>query len=383
MADVIAQVVNTTRPDYMKGFSDMTTRKRLRLAMLKNRGRIKNNCSGEDCRWQIKFSKPATRGYSDGQAIDYANHSAFKRVRIDWRGLYNTDSLSLMQHMINTGDNQLINLFQDKVNNVMGGLDDDFPGEMFKDGEASDRLDRPHGLETFLADDGTTGAADLIAKPSDNYGLDSLSTIPGNYGGTWTDTLSTPPNATLSNDWPHGSGSREYDFNSPILLNYSSTNWGTGSTSWESNCWRVLSQGITWLMVNGGKDGTPDLVSLDKNLFQGYKNHHETIRRINVPHKEANDLGFGNTTLNQDGVAIHCEFDIPANTGYIENLNNVEIRSLAPQLFWLLTGADRNSGMKQFMDNVDMRSLAMLMLGGFFGNVKYVPKGVGKIKSYA
>ena len=382
MADTWIGVVNTTRPDYMRGFSDMTERKRLRLMMIKRRGRRKNNCSGEDCRWQVKFSKPGTRGYSDGQSIDYGNHSAFKRLRVDWRGLYNSDTLTLMQHMQNTGNNQLINLFQDKINNCMSGIDEDFHGDMFKDGEDASRLDRPHGLETFLADDGNTGAADLIAKPSDTYGLDSLSTVPGNYGGSWTDTLSTPPNATLSNDWPNGTGDREYDFNSPILLNYSSTSWGTGATTWEANCWRVISQAITWLEVNAGRDGQPTNVCLAKELFQGYKNHHEAIRRINIPHREANDLGFTNV-LNQDGVAIQSEFDVPAGVGYIENLNHVEIKSLAPDLFWMITGADRNSGLKQFMDNIDMRSLAMLMLSGFFGNFTYKPKYVGRIAAYA
>ncbi len=384
MSDTWVGVVNSVRPKYVRGFADMTIRKRLRLAMLKRRGRMEMNQSGDKCIWRLKYSKPNSQGYADGSSLDFSNHQPYRELSINWRGLINTDSFSLMQHAMNTGNNQMINLFQDKANNVMSGLDEDFHGELFKDGEAATRLTHPHGNETFLADDGATGAADKVARPSDTYGLGSLSTIPGNDGGSWSSDLATSPNATLATDWPDGKGSREYDYNSPTLLNATSNNWGTGATTWEANCWRVISQGLTWMTVNSGKDGAPDLVSLSKDYFQDYKEHHEAIRRITIPHREAADLGFSKNTLNQDGVAIHCEFDIPAATGYIENLDHVTVSSLFPEMYWLVHGYDKVGGaVDAFLQAMDIRTLSMLIVGGFFGNVKYKPKYVGKISPYA
>ena len=388
MPDTFINTVNMTRPKFVKGHSDMTIRKRLRLAMLRRRGRFEFNQSGEYCRWQLKYSKPKSQGYADGSSVDYSNHIAHKTLKLDWRGRVNTDTMTLMQYGQNTGDQQLINMFQVKANNVMEGLDDDIHSDMFADGEATGRTNFPHGLETFLMDDENTAVTDIIAKPSDTYGLDSLSTVPGNYGGSWSSALGTAPNAQLANDWPDGNGgtggSPEYDFNSPILANWGSTNWGTSTNTWEANCWRCITRVIAWLMINGGKDGTPSICSLAKNLWAGYRNHNETLRRINVPHKEAQDLGFSTNVMNQDGVAIYCEYDTPADTGYIENLNHVSVSSLFPDLYWLIHGYDNvPKGAQGFMNAVDMRTLSMLMAGGFFGNLKYKPKYVGKLYPYA
>src|SRR5690606_21363652 len=110
--------------------------------------------------------------------------------------------------------------------------------------------------------------------------------------GTWSSTLTIPPNAVLATDWPNGSGDVEYDWNSPKLMNYSSVNWGTGSTAWTDNCEAVMRQANIWLTTTGGKDGTPDLYLLSSDMFVGAKNFFSARNRILTPHKEAEDLGF-------------------------------------------------------------------------------------------
>lgn len=371
MADVWVGIVHTTRPKYQMGWTDMTTRGRLRLAMLRRRGRFQNNQSGEFCQWQIQHSRPKSQHYADGSPVSFGNHDAFRLVKVAWRGTVNTDAMTMFQRAQNTGDAQLINLFQSKLNNCNKGVQEDLGADMYLDGEAAGRENAIHGLETFLGEDPTVVAADLCAKPSDTYGLDALSTVPGGDSGSWTTTLGTPPSAVLNTDWPDGNGDREYDYNSPKLVNWSSESWGTGSTEWEENCWRAISQACTWLQTLGGADGVPTLCSLAPNLFQGYKNHHEVVRRITVPHKEAQDLGFGNT-LNQDGVAIQSDFDCPVNTGYLENLNHVTVASIMPNFIWS-KGPDQ-----------DARSLwSYLMAAGFFGNMMYQPKHVAKLFNYA
>jgi hypothetical protein len=138
------------------------------------------------------------------------------------------------------------------------------------------------------------GAADRIAEPSVTYA--GLSTALANQGGTWTANLTTSPNATLANDWPDGTGDSEYDYFAPKLINWSSTGWGTGATDLRDNCWRVIGQAITWLTIQGGDDGMPEICVLASNLFQSYKNHEEAIRRINIPHKTANDWASKGTS---------------------------------------------------------------------------------------
>jgi len=380
MSDVFAAVVSAVRPKYMKGFEDMTIRRRLLLAMLRRRGRIEKNASGDQCVYQLKFSKPNSSQYADGSAVDYSNHNPFRRLKLDWRAHINTDTITMMQKAINTGDNQLINLYQDKINNIMSGLTEDFSGELYKDGHAAGRENAVHGLETYLGDDGNTVVGDIIAKPSDTVGIDALSTVPGNEGGSWTSALGTSPNATLANDWPNGSGDREYDYNSPKLLNWSSNAWGTSAVTWEANCWRVISQALTWLHITSGVNA--GLCILPSHLYQGYKNHHETLRRINIPHQEAQDLGFGNT-LNQDGCAIQMDFDVPVNTGYVLNVEDLTLTSLMNNLFWSLDSMTDGSSAMGIVKGIDMRTLSNLMAAGFFGNLKAKARNLGKMLNYA
>lgn len=371
MSDEWVGIANSTRPKYMKGASDLTIRRRYLLARYRQLGRLLYNQSGEECRWQVEYSQPPVESYSDGGLVDFSNHDAFRTLTLDWRGYVATDTLSKKQRAMNDGEESLINLFQTKSNRLMKSVSANFSGELFKDGEAVLRENCVHGVETFCGA-GACAAGDIIAQPSDTYGLGALSTVLQAYGGSWSAALTTFPNATIASDWPNGQGTSEYDFLSPKLVNWSSNAWGTGATTWEANCWRAIGQAITWLTYTGGDDGMPDICLLAPNLFQGYKNHEEAIRRITIPHKNANDLGFSGNVLNQDGCAIMADFDCPANTGYILNTAQVTLMSLMGELFWM-EGPDK-----------DPRTLWSWLWGvGFFGNAQYQPKHVAKLKNYA
>jgi len=301
--------------------------------------------------------------------VDFSNHDAFRQLTTGWRGYIATDTLTKKQNAMNKGDEALINLFQTKQNRLMKSISDNFCAELYKDGSAAGRENCVEGLETFMTAT-TPAAADRIATPNDSYA--GLTTNLANQGGAWSSGLTTFPNSTLATDWPDGQGDSEYDYLAPKLVNWSSSNWGTGSTLWEDNCWRVISQAITWLTTTGGDDGMPDICVLAPNLFQGYKNHEEAIRRISIPHKVASDLGFAGNVLNQDGCAIQSDFDCPVNTGYMLNTSHITISSMMPELFWM-EGPDK-----------DPRSAWSWLWGtGFYGNVKYQPKYTAKLKNYA
>ena len=370
MADEWIGIIETTRHKYLKGASDLTIRKRLLLAMLQRRGRITYNNSGDECRWDVEFSEPPVTAHGDGGVIDFSNHDAYRQIGIDWRGYVATDTMSKKQKQMNRGDEAIVQVFENKNKKLMKAISNNFAGELYKDGEEAGRENNIHGLETFLGA-GTVTSADRIAAPSDTYGVTALSTAPGTYGGSWSAGLTTKPNASLATDWPDGQGSSEYDFMSPKLINWSSTNWGTGATTWEANAWRVISQLITWLTTTGGDEGMPTLIPMGSDLYQGYKNAQEVKTRIIVPHKEAQDLGFQGV-LNEDGCGLYSDFDCPAGVGYGLNLMEMEICSLFDKLFWM-EGPDK-----------DPRTVWSYLWGvGFFGNVKYQPKNVAKFAGYA
>lgn len=369
-ADLSIQIDDTTKIGYTKGASNLTLRSRLKLALLRRKGRVTYNWEGKNCTWQFKFSQPPIRMLPGigGGVIDFANHDAYRQNEIDWRGYFGTDSISMLQKQVNRGAAALVNLFQTKQNDLMSSIRDNFCAELYKDGQAAGRLMAIHGLATFTGQ-GTVTAADKIAAPDGTYG--KFATDIGTFNGSWTANLGTFNNASLATDWPDGSGTAEYDVTSPKLVNWSSTGWGTGSTLWEDNCWRVLSQTILWLTTTGGNDGMPDICTMPSHLLQGIKNHEEAIRRVLIPSPAALELGFKGT-LNMDGVELAPDFDCPVNTFYMENLSQTEIRSLFPELFWI-KGPD-----------TDARTMWSTVWGtGFYGNVVHQPKHTAEGKNRA
>jgi len=362
-----AAVLKEAAPAYLKGRADNTIRNRLLLTLLAKNGRIKYNASSHKLYWDVKAGQRVIEAYGDDGVINFQRSDLHEQLNIDWRGYKMSDRMTEKQRLMLGDLTAIIDRYSGVAEDMMDDLQDGFCGELFVDGYAAANTNRLHGLESFFGT-GTTVAADRIAQPSDTYG--GHSSVLGTRGGTWSTNLTTYPNANAATDWPDGNGSADYDWNSPKVINYSSTNWGTGSTTWADNCERVLGQTTIWTTLTGGKKGRPTLYLLAGDLFYDYQNKMRAKYRISVPHSEANDLGFSDT-LNQDGVMIQADFDVPAGSGYGLNINQMVLESLDSVLF--------SSRGPEYDINTD----GYLWLIGFFGNARYNIKHFSKLAAVA
>jgi hypothetical protein len=270
---------------------------------------------------------------------------------------------------MNKGPGQIFERYGQIIPSLMESLTDTFGGELFIDGEAANNENRIHGIESFMGT-GTVTATDLIAAPSDTFA--GLSTVPGIEGGTWSTSLASGsrPNASLANDWPHGTGSVSYDFYSPKLINYSATTWGTNATTWESNCERALRQAKIWLSNLGGQSGMNLVCLLSADLYFGFVNHMAAKFKGLHPHKESEDLGFSDA-MNFEGMSVMYDYNVPAGTGYIFDVRMMELASLDNVLFGY-------RGPEYYMPQN-----AWLFKVGYWGNARWRPKHFAKLKAYA
>lgn len=362
-------VIHEQTPRFMKGAADETVRRRMLLSYLRKYGRIVLNANSPVCIWNIKYKQQPIESAGDGGTLTFTRHDLYKQAALNWRGYVGTDMMTEKEYLMNQGPGRILNRYSEVIPSLMEAMTDNFGGEMILDGEASDRQNNLHGIESFMGS-GTTVANDLIAQPSDSYA--GLGTALGTEGGSWSTNLGTGvyPNAAVGSDWPNGKGSYQYDFYAPLLLNSSSTRWGTGSTNFESNCERIIRQGIIWLANKGGNSGRPKMVLLSADRYSAFLNHLSTKQRVIVPHKESQDLGFEDT-VNFDGVSIAFDYEVPPSTGYMLNVQNMELASLDKVLFGY-RGPDWS-----------MRDRAWLFYVGFWGNMRYRPKHFAKIYDYA
>lgn len=356
--------VNTTATRYLKGASDSTLRERIVFALMNSRRRITYNWSGHEVKQQVKFSLPEVEAYAGG-VLDFEPTDKYRQLTFDWRGYKVTDTMTEKERLMNKGNERLVNRYGTTMKDMRQALEDEFGAEIFNDGYSN--VDRMCGLKSFNGDDGNTVVADLLANPSDTYG--TRSTALAAEAGTWSSDLTVPPNATAATDWPSGNGDPEYDYISPRLFNWASDTWGTGSNSWIDNCERVIRKAILWSTLTTGRNGRPDICLLADDLYYDYLNKQEAKQRVVVPHKEAQDLGFEGAK--QEGVIINTEFGQTASTGWMLNIDKMEMRCLSSQLF-IPKGP-----------LYDIRTDSHLFSMGWFGNMVFEPKFFSYFENYA
>lgn len=355
-------IVMDTAPVYMREVSDQTIRQRFLLAKLQKAGRIVLNMDGYELNWNVKYRRHPVIPYADDGNLDYTRQNLMKQATLDWRGMKTTDKITYMETLQTKGQSMIVNRAAEMITNMSESITTQLGIAVYVDGLATGNLSQLCGTGTFEGA-GTVAAGDRIAMTSDTYA--NLSTNLASEG-TWSADMTTKPNSTLATDWPFGSGSEEYDYWSPKLVNASSTNWGTGATTWAANCETVLRNTNKWLTVGGGEANKPQLALLNSEWMVDFMNKMSFRQRILVQHKEAQDLGF-NDVLNFDGMAVQSDYDVPSQTARVFNIEQMALMSLHDELIHSRGPFD------------DPSKDALLFNVGLFGQFMFNPKYFAKI----
>jgi len=357
-------------PKFFKEVSDLTFRKRLWLGMIQKYGRVEYNASSFACVWNVEKSQPDVQQAPDGGDLDFQEHDAEEQLTLDVRGYRATDMLTEKKMEMNKGATQITNYYRAKSARLAKSVQQKLYGELYVDGYTAANADRFHGIESFTGDDAATVAADKIARPADTYG--GKSTAPG-AEGTWSSDLSTSPNAVVATDWPYGTGSAEYDYLSPLLVNTSSTAWPSASAAWVDNAEDVLRFARITQSSRGAMDaneGIPFMHMLATDLYEQFLSYYSAKLRMYVPHAEATNLGFGNT-MNFEGDMVHYESDTPVGTGYGIAPSQMDMFCLFSQLI-KANGPDWSKSKASY-----------LYYARTYGNLRFQPKFFTKYKAYA
>lgn len=322
------RVLQTTIAEYMLGAEDNTIRNRKTLALLKAKGRLTFNHSGTEANWGIRYRRRDITGYADGDTIQFARSDNFKRANLPWRGYTMNDMVTKKEKLMNSGKPALIRYVSELVENMSEDFTDRFHKQLFVDGNAAGNAKLIHGFDTFCSTF-TNNPGNLVALPNNTYA--GISTAVGTYGGSWTGT------------WPSGLGDAEYDFFSPILVDYTNTGWTAATKTWVNTCHEALRFGIIKCKRNDSNKGMIDLVMLDGELFRQWESLLDSKERVFVQPASGStrptlrNLGFGDTQ-SFEGAEITWEFGVPADAsgvpqGYGYNIDEMELMSLQDRLF--------------------------------------------------
>lgn len=318
-----AGVVSTTTSKFFKGAIEMVMRNRRLLAILQSRGRLTFNQDGKDFTWVVRYKQVPLQGYSDMQTSNFQRENRFKNPILDWRGYRATDIMSGKEKAMNKGVPALVKRYSEVAETIRKDVEAQIGQDLYIDGNATGNQDRWHGLESFFANGGAY-AGGYVGIPSDNYA--GLNTALGTYGGSWSGVT-----------WPIGTGDSEYDFWSPLIVDYTDTLWAAATKTWPNTCEEALGFGILYGQKNSGlKEDQIDLIMLDAGLYRPLKERLRLREGIMVTPTDGSSglykLGFTNV-INYDGVDLTWEYGVPANVGYGLPMNKIELLCLLGELF--------------------------------------------------
>lgn len=329
-----ARVVNTTIRDYLRKEEKCLERNRKFFALAKSQGRVTYNHGGTDVDWKVRYRRNTIATNNGEQTIEFGRFNRHQTASLAWAGYIMSESITKRERLMCKGSAAIIKWIAALTEYMMEDFQDRFAEEFYIDSSATGNSGRWSGLETMFGTNGTVtitsgvqraaNAADLFGYPSDTYA--GLSTILGNYGGSWG------TQSGRSSTWPMGRGDCEYDFWSPAILNYTSTALGGSQATWAIQCESAIRTLIDAINARNGSTGQVDMVMLDRDLFTLFKEREATRQSVVIePNSPLKKLGFSDV-FTLDGVEITSEYGMPAAVGYAVTMAAMEIMSMQEEL---------------------------------------------------
>lgn len=336
-----ARVIGTTIVNHLREEELAVFRRFKIFAMLESSGNVVMNQSGRGFDWNVRFRNAPVTGNTGDTPRTFSRVNMWKRAELAWKGFTSTDSIYRRELLENRGQQALVDVASKMAERLKESLEHHLSYQPYRDGNDPQNPNDFHGLESFLnyldssgnaqTINESTGAARTSSNTGDRYGFPDdnyagISTKLGFYGGGKI--------TSATGIWPNVPVDPEYDFYSPVIINYNASSFNSaGTRSWRANCVFAMREGIHQCKRNDTKEAQIDMVVLDRQLYIQFLNTYKDIERIQVTKENGlKALGFSDT-VTLDGVEITSEYACPAGKGYGLSIGNMELRCLENQLF--------------------------------------------------
>lgn len=320
----LSRIVHTTIAEIVKDALDQVTRKRRLMAMLKERGLITGNHSGDEWKGTFRIKRQAMQAIGDLPDLSYDRPDRFQNWVLPWRGYAITEQVTVKEMWMNKGNQALVKYAANTAKQLMDDMKDQMPEQLYVDGNAAGNTKKWHGLNSVTGNSGASATAP-IGTNNDTYA--GVITTLANYGGTW------------SGSWPDGSGDPEYDAVTPLVVDYesavaaSSGGWTATTKTWPNTCVEALRYGI----IHGQRNDVEfDLGLMTRRMWREFAAHQEVKERIQTTRSAGNSLStkLGFSAFNFDGVDLAWEYGCPETEAFLLKFDPdcLELAHLGPQL---------------------------------------------------
>lgn len=334
-----SRVIGTTIVNHLREEELTTFRKFKVFAMLESSGNVIMNQSGRGFDWNVRYRNAPVTGNTGDTPRTFSRVNMWKRAELPWRGFTTSDAIYRREMLENRGQQALVDVASKMAERLRESLEQHLSYQPYRDGNDTNHENDFHGLESFLGhtqtlEEGASAiAAPRAANVADRYGAPAdtyagLNTALGYYGGGRV--------GVTSGNWPNVPVDPEFDFYSPVIINYNARsfndNGSSGPSNWKVNCVSAIREGIHQCKRNDTKEAQIDMVVIDRSLYIQFLNQYNDQERIVVSKENGlKAMGFSDV-VTLDGVEVSSEYAVPAGKGYGLSIGNMELRCLENQL---------------------------------------------------
>jgi len=330
-----ARVAVDTLSGFLRHKTEPIFTKDVFLAGLKANGRITYKETGVEMDWPVRYRRRSIEA-SDGydSTVSTPRTVTRRRAKLPWRRYRLGESFTKFERLANAGGARMYDILGNLVGECVDDFLSDFRTKLYGDGNSTGSKDI-HGLESIFSYSALINAAAKCGAPNDYYG--QMYTTLGYYGGDWT--------ADTSDYWPTGSGSAEYCFWSPLIVDSTNTNWTATTKTWANTWQECLAFAMAYQEMNQNEQFNFCLMNPQRLL--NVKQSLESIQRLEVTqNSELTKLGL--QTMRFEGLEIASQSGVPAATTYLFRWDKMSLRCMLPQLIDVEQDKDPNDSSDQY-----------------------------------
>lgn len=363
------QAIQATAPKYLKGAINLTLRKRFFLSYLMKAGRVTYKETSHQVTWRVKYRKPITRT-ANSNPDAFTSIDTYKTLTLGQAHLKSTNTLDHLTLLTNSGEQQIINLSEDLINDSVESLTESICDQLYLDNGSDEAALQGMGV-VFKPRVGA--ATDRCAIPAVGATYAGLSMELGQFGGRWSRLETTPYNTVAVGgspvDWPYGTGDSQFDFMSPKMFNYTGDWSGGGSNTFRSNGELLMRRSVSAVDALGGEGAAPAIYLMNRDHYDTFQDSVQDRERLH-PSDYAKSMGFP-TMMEYAGAIMAFDYSCPTGKTFCINPQEISLCSAYEQLFYT-DGPE-----------YDLKAQAYLFRAGFVGQTRFNPKYMAEIGTYA
>ena len=332
-----ARTAATTLAKHIRDVEENMLRNYQLGALLEAAGRVNYNNTGEGFDWPVQYRLHKVEGNTGETARNFARKNLWKTANLEFRGYQATDSMYYREFKSNSGEEGIVKVFDNFTQRLETSIEQALGGEYYVNGEDSGNEQGWHGIESMFGTVSQTVAVDTSGGASINdhrtkAAVDQVGVPTATYAGLNCAMGGIAGEQEANLPWPEGIADPEYDFWSPLIVNYTSTSFGGSGNTFATQGDEAMRFAIIHAQRNSSQNGQITNIMLARDLYMDLLNLLDDKERIQVSSEhQLRALGFKNV-VNFDGIEVSWEAAIKQGVGYGLNYDNIELKSMDDSL---------------------------------------------------